>query len=345
MLAEETQKKIWIIIVVVIAVIGLFWLIFGVFIDQAKVIINGDVPYKVDIVGGKTVECIENPCVIKISSGNYWFLLSKTGYKDLELKINVPIAGSVNETVEFIYDSTMDLIGKESEINFFVEDDIVISNSIDLGLVSEKIFFEEDFIVYVKRNLENQRHTLYYRELDKINSEIGDETLVTSFIRDLNDYEVFPNIMGSQKIILLDRVDEKSILYLVDLEEKSRENILEYEYIKSINWVPKKDAMIYEARSFGDMNTNIYYYNFDEKVAKKIDIISRFENIDFIDSNTLFAYTDDKFFKKHDIEKNISEIVIYNDVEGDVIKLKLSGDKKSAFVLIDDFVYEVRFQE
>jgi hypothetical protein len=98
---------------------------------------------------------------------------------------------------------------------------------------------------------------------------------------------------------------------LVDLEEKTRNNILEYPLISGVRWIDNTDNFIFEARDEGEVDTGIHVYDADAAEGMKTGIYTSIENVDALDGNNLIAVT----------TQSVSGVAAENGLEGQLVTL------------------------
>lgn len=344
MLTEETQKKLWLWGMVAILILGLFWLIFVFWFNRGSIRLEAEPPYRAEIAGVGIETCAENPCIITVAPGDYLVRLTKDGYVDMDLNITVPLGGEGVETVEFQYKSAMATLGQEADLGYFAEDGYKVSEEEATALkLPERIFTEENFAVYLARNPENGRQTLYYREALADGSGLGEAVVAASFIRDINEFDIYPYIDEAQKIVLVDKSNDKSVLYLIDLTAKTRDNILEHANISGVKWIPATESFLCEARDFGSPLNGIFSYDTEEGEGSTLTLEASLNNVDFIDSSSLFAATRANGYVRYYIDSDMEQSLMQYQTGGEPERIKLAPDRKAALILKDGTVYELRF--
>ncbi len=344
MLTEETQKKLWLWGMVAVLILGLFWLIFVFWFNRGSIRLEAEPPYRAEIAGVGVETCSENPCVITVAPGEYPVRLIKEGYVDVDLNITVPLGGEGVETVEFQYEPAMSVMGAESELGYFKDDKYIVSEEQAAELkLPERIFTEANFAVYLARNPENGRQTLYYREVLADEGGLGEAAVAASFVRDINEFEIYPFIEDTQKIMLVDKSNDKSVLYLIDLKAKTRDNILEHALINGVKRIPQTETFLYEARDFGSQVSGLFTYNTETGEGAALQVAAALNNVDFIDSNSLFAATRANGYVRYYIDSAMEQSLMQYQTGGEPEQIKLAPDRQAALILIDGTVYELRF--
>jgi hypothetical protein len=159
MLPEETQKKIYMWGLIGIAVIGAFFLIFAVFLNRGTLVLSGSTPFTVDVGGFLTEMCTEDPCKIQLAPGDYTLALTKEGHLDIERDVNVPFMGEHIEEVAFMFEPYILEVGMEETVGHFTETKFESDESDEFP---DDYVSEDKYVVYLARNPENGRQTLYY---------------------------------------------------------------------------------------------------------------------------------------------------------------------------------------
>lgn len=283
MLTEETVKKLWIIGMAAVVIIAAFWLIFVVFFNRGQLVISGEAPFTVVVGNVKTENCTESPCEITLSPGEYALEVRKEGYKTQYIDADVPIGGNYEHQVEFTFQAYIALLGEEASLNYFEDPPAA---ELDLP---EPYFVGDSYAVYLQRNRETGRQTLYYAEM--INGQAGEPQIATSFIRDLTDYQIYPFIEQVQKIVVVDKSQGTSALYLIDLKESTRDNILDYPLIAGVKWLTDSQNFLFEARDEDSISTSVFYYDGEAKEAKKLPLKTKLTNVVMLDDENLLAAT------------------------------------------------------
>ncbi len=303
MLSEETTKKLWIWGMAAIVLIAAFWLIFVVFFNQGWLAISGKAPFTVVVGNVKTESCSESPCTITLSPGEYSIEIQKEDHKTEYLDAEVPMGGIYEHEVEFTFREYVALLGEESSLNYF---NGAPPAELDLP---RPYFIGDSYAVYLLRNRETGRQTLYYTEI--VNGKADEPQIATSFIRDLTDYQIYSFIELSQKIVIVDKSRGRSVLYLIDLKEKTRDNILDYPLIDGVKWLDDSPNFLFEARDEDSVSTSVFYYDGAAGEAKKLPLKTSLSNVVMLNSENLLAATD----------QNANGVAANNSLEGQLITL------------------------
>lgn len=304
MLTEVTIKKLWIWGMVIAVILGALFVIFAVFLNRGTLTISAEPPFTLEIDQFRTEVCTVSPCSIVLAPGEYTLTLSKEGYRGITREVSVPLGGEQTEEVVFTFIPYIVELGMDDELGYFGVPVIQ-----ETGL-PDQYFTEENFISYIKRNPENGRQTLYFREI--VDGVPGDETVAASFIRDLENYLVVPVLDKEQKILVIDRTEAKSALYLVDIGEKSRDNILEFPFIAGAKWVTGTGKIIFEARDEGDMDTSIFVYDSGTGKSEKLQLKTSVDNVEPLDDDILVAVT----------RQPVSGVELDGSLEGQLVTLE-----------------------
>lgn len=300
-LPEETKKKLYLWTLITLAVAGLLFVIFAVFINRATLIFQGNAPFNIN--GGTfNFSCLASPCQTTIAPGDYSLIITKDGYTTQQKPLSIGIFATNTQEITMQLIPLLRELGSEAELQFFARPAVT---SESLG--NTPLFYEEGFIAYLGRNPENGRQTLYYRSLQS--AELGPETVATSFIRDLTDYTIVPAIASRQKIAVIDNSAQEGTLYMVDLATKERHSLLSFARIENMKWIPETNNFLLEARDFNQTARAIYYYeqNKDSQnqdtqnqqnpqsaaaaSPRQLPLRTSLANIDFLDPQNIIAIT------------------------------------------------------
>lgn len=354
MLTEETIKKLWLWGMVAVLVIGLFWLVFVFMFNRGSIRLEGEPSYRAEIVGTRSDICTENPCIIEVAPGDYTIRLTKEGYMEKVENVSVPLGGEAALAVEFSFQPSMAVLGAEEELGYFAADETaeaVAAMAKEYGL-PEKYSLEENYLVYLARNSENGRQTLYYRDIleggaTETEINLGEEKIAASFVRDLKEWDIYAAIEESQKIAVVDKSNNKSVLYLVDLKEKTRNNILEHALISDLKWMPGGDKLLYEARDLGSQEISLYSYDTVSGSGQKLGLNASLRRIGFIDGDRVFAALSGTpaQFAEYNLASGMTRTILTDSTEGEVEEVKMSSDRRAAFILKQGTVYELRFEK
>ncbi len=208
-------------------------------------------------------------------------------------------------------------------------------------------------MAYLARNAENGRQTLYYQELPSAASEtavdvdaLGEAKIGASFIRDFKEYMIYPFIDEAQKIVLVDSSGDTSVLYLVDLREKTRDNILEHANIGAVKWIPDTQSFLYEARDEGTIYNTLFVFDTETKLEQRLELAASLNNTVFIGPGKIFTAVPETpviNFIEYDLIGGTSRLIMSDGTLGSIENIQASPDGKAVFLLNEGNVYELRF--
>jgi len=298
------MKKFYTIGLIVIVVLGTLFMVWAYFLNKGKLTVNADAPFSIQVGQILDQRCSESPCTVELAPGNYTVTLEKSGYRDLSINSEIPLWGEDIQDIEFEFIPVLEELGKEEELQIFAEPEF------EIDMEDTPIYAEKNFISYLAIDPESRKQTLYTREL--LEDGLDDEKIATSFIRTIKEYAIFPNIEEGKKIAFVDKTGEQSAVYLVDLEEKTKDNILSVPAIFDLVWIPGTSNFLYEGRAEEETTQSVYYFNAETSESSKIAIQTSLANIVFTDSQTLIAAT----------AQDVAGTSAPYDLEGRVISLE-----------------------
>lgn len=290
-MTTDPKKRLYISALIIAVFVGGIFLLWIVFFNRGTVKVIAKAPYSMTISRVGMIPCENDECAKIVAPGTYSVMIQKQGYKDETREINVPWNGEIKEEVSFQF---VPVIGQTEKK---LADKPKIDHSI-LNLSAETpIFYNEsrNYLAYIKRDPDNFRQTLYMREIDK-NKQPQAEQLVTSFVRDLKNYDlsISPN---HQKIIALDRTDERSTLYLIDIKAKTRTGLLEYPFVEGIKWFPQiemaemSEDFLFDARDKNSLSNSVYHYHASDQKVTKLELKTPLHAIAIMNQDRLIAVT------------------------------------------------------
>jgi hypothetical protein len=373
-LAEETKKRIWQIIIIAVLVCGALFMVFAFFLNKGTLIISAKAPYLIDIQGIKTVTCNQDDCPVVVAPGDYSVTVQKEGYRQVDLKVSVPIAGEAKREVTFQIVPKITLLGDEKTLNIFPAPVVDTKD-----LPQTPLFYDNNYVLYIERDAQTHRQTLYVRGIE--DGKVGEKTVVTSFIRDPQNYRIISSIEKNNKIALIDNAADGSTLYMIDLKEKSRTALLTFPLISDLKWLPGTDDFIFEGREEGDLATSIYVYS--QGKTQKLELETPLKDVIPVSKDRLVAATIQQASGNTDLSQMEGGIVVLGENEatpsvaplfsvqpapvvkfidysltanqGRLLKVvqdlnlpqngKLSETGKSAYFLIDGKDYELLFSD
>lgn len=315
-------------------------MIYAFFLNHGTLIINGEPPFNVAINDFKNINCLDTNCQTTLAPGNYTLTFKKEGYKDLVKDISIPIGGQtkVNADLEFIpYLSQLD---PTEAVKIFTSP--TLSDAQFKQLPTKTIFYDQQDkpnIAYINVNPDNNRQTLYTRSFQESGSPattgsapgqestLGPEKMVTSFQRELQSYNIIPDLEDRQKIALIDYTSGQSTLYLIDLKKKTRSNILTMPFIKTVKWLPNSEDLLLEGKAEGDLVSSIFLYSASapqsqpqaqtqgqiQSQLQKLDLKTGLNNVVAISKDRLIAATNQQIQTSGDPAKLEGMLVVLGE--------------------------------
>lgn len=278
------MKKIYSIGLIVAVILGTLFMVWVFFLNKGKLTIAAQAPFNMEVGGITNVICAISPCTTELAPGNYTVNLKKSGYRDLSINTVVPLWGEDIQEVNFDFIPVLEELGSEDDLQLFAQPIFEISD-----LKDTPVFKEDKFITYMAIDPESRKQTLYTREIMEENPSPA--RIATSFIRTVNEYAIYPNIEERKKIAFIDNTGDQSAVYMVDLEAKTKDNILSVPAIFNLKWLAGSDNFLYEGRLENDVQIYIYYYNAESKESSKVAVQTALSNVAFINNQTLLAAT------------------------------------------------------
>ena len=369
---EEAQKKLYLWGLITLAVIGVLFILWATFLNKGTLTVNGSAPFIVNVSGVKTESCSESPCSLTLAPGDYAISFQKAGYRTVERDINIPLGEKVEE-VTFQFIPVFSKRGIEADLQLFTKPVLSIPE-----LEDTPIFAEENYATYLAFDPESKRQTLYI--LGLADDELSEPRVATSFIRTIDDYTIIPGIEDQNRIALIERTEEESSLYMIDLTEKSRDNILTLPYMEDLQWIKGSNNFLLEAREEGEENSSIYLYDAEAKEAKKLDLKTSVDNVAVLDDGRFIAATTQSFtgagaserlggqlitlgeipatpnvssdllgpqvsFIEYTLSNNTARLIALETSISSTDALQLETDGKTLLFLTNGEVYELKFEE
>lgn len=358
---------------IILAVLGALFVVWAIFLNRGTLTVQGQAPFIINISGVKTQSCTESPCSVVVAPGDYSISIQKAGYKTVERSVNVPIGGEHVEEVTFQFIPVVAKLGVEAELQRFAEPDILVPD-----LEDTPVFSEESYVTYLAFDPESKRQTLYIRGM--VDGELSEPRVATSFIRTLDDYTIVPGIEEHNRIALIERTEQESTLYMIDLAQQSRDSILSLPYMADLKWIKGSDNFLLEARAEGEIDSSIYLYDITAGEARKLDLRTSVKNVEMLDSERLIAATRQSFtgtgtegqldgqlvtlgeipatpnvnvnlqgpqvsFIEYYLPNNTARLIALETSLTHTDAIKLESDRKSILFLTNGEVYELRFEE
>ncbi|MBD3328206.1 hypothetical protein GF340_02765 [Candidatus Peregrinibacteria bacterium] len=343
-LSEVTVKRLYLWGALGFIFIAIIYLLWAIFLNKGTLLIEAETPFLATIEDVKAVSCTQSPCEIKVAPGEYILKLQKAGHYEIEEFIEIPLGGALRKQYEFMYKATWTQLDESAQLNNFTDS------------INEKTTFTRD--------PETGRQTLYFTD------ENNEESIATSFIRTVTDYSVYPSIKQRNKILFIDRLENKHILYLIDLKEKSRNSIADYFRIHDLKWIPDSEKIIVSANTENNINPKLYLIDTATGEIIPLEIQTLAALTAPISENRIIAATSQS---ASGIEGRLTELSeldatpsansdyqsTYNFVEYDLNQaaprllhrsnlksinaIRLAEDEQSIYVLSEGIVYELKF--
>lgn len=370
---EEAQKKLYMWILIAVAVMGLLFVLWAVFLNRGTLTIQGEAPFTLNIQALQTKNCLESPCSIELAPGDYNISIQKPGFRTVETLVQVPINGEHIEEVTFEFIPIIQKVGIEADVQAFPEVNVVVP---ELG--DTPLYYEENYITYLAYDDVTKRQTLYLRGITE--DSLTEPQITTSFIRTIDEYTIVPNIEQANSIALIDQTGDEDAVYIVNMSEKSRNNIFSIAFIQNLKWINEKSVLI-EAQAEGEVGTTIYAYNLESGDRQKLDLKTPLENVAVLDENTILAATNQDVtgatanegmngalitlgeapatpniaiatltegprvsFVRYDLSLNEARLITVDSNFSYADKVKLGRDRKSLLFLVNGEVYELKFE-
>ncbi|HMR01032.1 MAG TPA: PEGA domain-containing protein [Candidatus Gracilibacteria bacterium] len=370
---EEARKKLYMWILITAAVIGLLFVLWAIFLNRGTLTIQGDAPFSVNVQALQNENCLESPCSIELAPGDYNISIQKPGFRTIERTVQVPINGEHIEEVSFEFIPVIQKVGVEADVKAFPEVSVVVP---ELG--DTPLFYEENYITYLAYDDATKRQTLYLRGITE--DSLTEPQVTTSFIRTIDEYTIIPNIEQANSIALIDQSGDEDAVYVVNMTEKSRNNIFSMAFIKDLKWINAQKVLI-EAQAEGDTGTSIYWYNLESGESKKLNLKTSLNNIAVLDQTTVIAATNQDVtgvaavsgtngalitlgeapatpniaiagltegpqlsFIRYDLALNEARLITIDSNFSYADKIKLGRDQKSVMFLVNGEVYELKFE-
>ncbi len=292
MIAEDVQRKIWLIGLIGAVILGVLFLIWAVVLNRSSIIMHARAPYSITVQGLKTENCATDECTVVVAPGDYTITLQKTGYKSLTKTVTIPLGSPYSDNILLQF---IPVFGTSTltEKDIFPADPELGDDALKkLGITpSTKLFFADDnktFSYIARNNL--FRQTLYLAVMDD-QGNVGEPQIVTSFLRDLENFVVAVS-PKSDKIAVIDQAPGQATLYMIDREAKNRASLLTYSAIRDMRWLPDSDDFIIQAREKNDSPEYVYLYRWDDGRTTQLELRTPLDNIAVISKDRLLAVTD-----------------------------------------------------
>lgn len=316
MIAEDVQRKIWMGALIGGLVLGVFFLIWAVFLNRGTLIIKSKAPFTLAIEGLRTETCSTDECTTVVAPGDYTVTVQKTGYKPLSKNITVPLGAPYQDAITLQFIPVISESAELEDAAFRPHPQLSAADLEKLGITaSTRLFFDESkkVFAFVKRNPENYNQTLYASSLDG-NGQAGEPEIVTSFLRDLQNYVIVPASDG-KKVAIIDLAPDQSTLYVVDREAKNRASLLTFPVIRGMRWLPQGYDFLFQARERNQTAESIYLYRWDDGTTEKLELKTTLDNIAVVNKNRIIAVTTQKLPTGSTVEKMEGQLVLLGETQ------------------------------
>ncbi|HLG25696.1 MAG TPA: hypothetical protein VI588_02805, partial [Candidatus Gracilibacteria bacterium] len=304
----ETRKKLYLYGLIAAASAGALFVLFAVFLNRGKLTVVTKAPFIIQVKDIKSENCDKDECTVELAPGDYTVTIQKAGYQSQELKVNVPIGGEHKEELEMRFLPVITLLGDEAGLKMFEEPKVVSESLPDVPL-----FFEKTYVVYLAPHPETKKQTLYV--VGNQDGRLGDATAVTTFPRTIKNYVIIPGIEKNNLIAVIEQTDEESTLYMVNLEDKTRESLLTYPLITGVAWLPGTKDFLFESRDTGDISETVFMYRAEKKEVGKMDLKTSLSNIVPLSATRLLAATNQAILGTDNVLSVEGQLVALGEVE------------------------------
>jgi len=262
MLNERQKSKIILLFLIIAVAFTIIFTIFLTFFNTGTVKLNLKAPYNIIVDGTENLQCKQNPCKLKMQTGNHDITINKQGYKSIEISINAQLFKTEERTIKLEFIPTIKELGEETDLQNFQESETKKEEA------------------YIKIDKNTKKQYLYYKD--------PKETLATTFTRIIQKYKIYPSITENQKIALIEDKNNISSVYIIDLAQKSRNKVLELSNIQNAKWL-KNGIILIENLDAKSLTKQITILNTENNEAIKTQLITSIKNIVAIDNKTLIA--------------------------------------------------------
>lgn len=287
-MTEETQKKLYIGGLIFLVIAGTLFVLWAMFFNRGTLTVEGKAPFIINISGVRTESCASSPCSTVLAPGDYNVSVQKTGYRTVSMDVNIPIGGEHREEVAFEFIPVIAKRGVEADLQLFAKPEINVPE-LDEDV---PLFQEESYVAYLAYDSETKRQTLYVRGI--ANGELSEPRVAASFIRRIDDYTIIPAVDAYNAVALIDRGDEESTLYLVDLSAKTRNNVLELLFIEDATWITATKLLV-EGQENGDIGATLFVHDVENKETTKLTLKAPLDNVAVVSEDRLIAATTQTF--------------------------------------------------
>ncbi len=236
------NKKLSIVILILFAIGAVFTVIWGLFLNQGTLVVEGDAPFEVSVITGPTEKCSQSPCSIEVKPGMHTVIVRKSGFREERQDVEVKRWKDNKIAVDFEFIPVI----KE------VEGEEAISKT-------------EHFTL---QNQGDGRQALMFE-----NTENSEEKVVAYFPKPLEDAEVFTSKTESA-VAVLDKSSTENTVYLVDVASSNKQSVFKSTApIIHISVSPngkmltvltdEKSYLVYENGDFEELNFKIEGFGID----------------------------------------------------------------------------------
>jgi len=328
-----TRRQAGIIFFIFTVVVSVFLFVWMVFINRGTLIMHGEPLYFLEVPGVGEKLCEDENCKMSIAPGEYAVTVSKRGYYDETLDIEIKRWQEAEFSVAFQYipnivesNAKVPYVFPEGYEEFLTETDSINLSAFsetqkdltDLPASPKAVSFspngsylyiearnqtvfdlkndteqevdipedvepfwspDEKKFVYLDINKENQKQTLYQFDVKKNKDEI-----VTAFLRDFEEYKVyFAN--DSNKLIVVDLESSPNEVFLVDLNEKSKQVLFVVPGFQELKWSKSGNYFVYSNVVGSTFSTNLYDLPGDE--SSPVFVNFDLDKVDFTSNDDL----------------------------------------------------------
>jgi hypothetical protein len=292
MIADEVQRKLWTWSMVGAVILGIIFMFWTMVLNRGTIIIHSKAPFTLTIQNLRTENCLTDDCSTVVAPEDYSITVAKTGYKSFSQAITVPIMGKYEQSVSLQFIPVISA-SQLPKTQIFPNDPHLTPAQIkQLGLTAQtQIFFNapKNLICYISVNPANLRQELFLAAINADGSP-GTPQLVTSFLRDIQNFVIAPNAAGD-KVAVIDRAPDGATLYVVDRKAQNRTSLLNYPAIRDMRWIDGTNNFIFQARAAADGQELLYLYSWDDGKVMPLSLNTPLEDVAIIGTDRLLAVT------------------------------------------------------
>lgn len=294
MITPEAQRKIWLGGLIAAVILGLLFLLWAVFLNRGTITITAQAPFILKIEGLRTETCNTETCSTAVAPGDYTITLQKPGYRDFTKSITVPFGKAYEETVKLEYIPIISTSTTPPAEIFLPPFTPTNAQREELNMTPTTQLFTDTaqkFVAYIIRSDTNFRQTVYLASIK--DGKITNPKVVTSFLRDLQNFILAPNSAGD-KLAAIDQAPGQAALYMIDIKANNRTSIGNYPSVRDIRWIPNSNDFLFQAREKSGAPEAIYLYRWDDGKTTKLDLNTSMDNIAIINKDRIVAVTSQK---------------------------------------------------